>query len=86
MDKQEILQILGECSQICELVKETGPHHYISILVRNAQNVNEIIHVKLYYDPVNIITLVSPATEKLLKQQAEQTNVWIEDIGNIIGK
>jgi hypothetical protein len=78
--QDEILEILGECFQICELVEESGPHHYISILVRNAQNVNELMHVELFFDPVKIITLVSPATAKLLKQQAEQANVWIEDI------
>lgn len=79
-DKFEVAQLFGECSSVCELIEQSGAHHFVSVLVRNARNVSEAFNIEIYYDPVSIITLVSDYIKKQLKSQAEQSGVWLEDV------
>lgn len=83
LKKEEFGDIMGQCTQVCELVEKSGPHHLVSLLVRNAQNVNELIHIEMYFDPVQIVRLVSADTEKLLKRQADLAKVWIEGFDDL---
>ncbi|MFC2122681.1 hypothetical protein ACFLRP_03245 [Bacteroidota bacterium] len=83
LEKEEFIEIMGDCTQVCELVEKSGPHHLVSILVRNGQNVNELIHVEMYFDPEIFVTLVSSDTEKVLKRQADLAKVWIEGFDDL---
>lgn len=84
IDENEILSILYDCSHLCELVKESGPHHLVSMLVRNQQDVNSLLHVELYFDPAPVITTLVPAeVERLLKKQSEDAKIWLEDVDDL---
>jgi tetratricopeptide (TPR) repeat protein len=83
IDDNEIVSILADCSRVCELVKESGPHHLVSMLVRNQQDVNSLIHVELYFDPAPVITLVTAELERLLKKQSEDAKIWLEDVDDL---
>jgi len=76
----ELADIVGECLGICELVSESGPHHLLWLLARNLESPRELLRVEVYFDPVEVVPLVSPATLTVVEQQSHEAKVLIEEL------
>lgn len=74
-DAKARLRSLLDCFDICELVREPGPHHLVALAIRNLEDPRESVVAEVYFsgrEPV-----VVPLT--LLKEQAASAKISVED-------
>lgn len=77
-------EILGQCFQICELVKTPGPYHLLFVSVRNVENPRELMEIELFFPSGETPMAIPVSALKLIRQQADNAKILIEEFDNLI--
>jgi tetratricopeptide (TPR) repeat protein len=77
-DGEDMLGLLGECFNVCEMVGKAGAFYLLCLSLRNLENPREVMQVELYFDAAQMRTIDLLSLFNLMNQQAYDARVLIE--------
>ena len=77
-DGEDMLGLLGECFNVCEMVGKEGAFYLLCLSLRNLENPREVMQVELYFDAAQMRAIDLLSLFNLMNQQAYDARVLIE--------
>ena len=77
-EEDDVVDMLYECFNICELIGKAGDFFLVCLSVRNLDKPRELIQVELYFDLEHRVTVDLISLFKLLNEQAVDARLLIE--------
>lgn len=74
---EDVMHIMPECIEVCELIGKTGVYYLLCLSVRNLESPRELMQIELYFDSKEMRTVDLVSLFNVVNQQAYDAKVLV---------
>lgn len=76
-DVQDLITVIAECMEVCELIGKAGIYYLLCLSVRNLESPRELMQIELYFDSEEMRTIDLVSLFNIVNQQAYDAKVLV---------